>query len=169
MTPNASFLWWQLCCFISTEYTLDYLFILCVFTVTGERVRMREVGWEWHRQRWRERERAADRAGEVGREMDFAGRVWGRSWSWSCKCIFCLHARACSSFWLCFSSVSSLAWSYHITAICAALWIYTVYLNDTVTFNFQIALAATHTHTLRWGAHLTVFMAHPPWWGYAGC
>lgn len=131
----------------------------------NERGRMRVTQTEMER----ERERAADRAGEVGREMDFAGCVWGRSWSWSCKCIFCLHARACSSFWLCFSSVSSLAWSYHITAICAALWIYTVYLNDTVTFNFQIALAATRTRTLRWGAHLTVFMAHPPWWGYAGC
>lgn len=82
----------------SSEYTPDFLFILQIFIVTGE-------GEGEERERQGQSDGGTERVREVMREMEFAGCVWDRFASWSCKCLFCLHVCACRRVWLCFSSL----------------------------------------------------------------
>lgn len=127
----------------STQYTLDYLFILHVFIVTGGRVRTRAGGGEgWS-------DRGADRHSESR-----------RGWAWNGVCRLCLRqilivelANASPVYMSvhapgsdCVSPAVSLVWSYHIAAIRAALWIYRAHFCDTVTFHFEISSLCCDSH-----------------------
>lgn len=94
MTPSAFlFFWWPLRCVPEQ----NNLWIIFIYFLGG-------LCFDWCKSRRRRRViegRRRDsppeevKAREVMREMEFAGSVWDRSASWSCKCVFCLHACAC--------------------------------------------------------------------------
>lgn len=114
MTPSAFFFfffcffffWWSLCCF--PQQMTPWIIYLFIFS--------RALCFDWCKRSRRRRvtegigrdsPTEGVKAGEVMREMEFAGSVWDRSALWSCKCVFCLHACACDDCipatlgWLC--------------------------------------------------------------------
>lgn len=92
MTLSAFYFpfWWPLCFFLEQ----NTIYMICLFSWG--------LYFDWREgRRRRVTEGRGDpsteevKAGEVMREMEFAGSVWDRAASWSRKCVFCLHARAC--------------------------------------------------------------------------
>lgn len=95
MTPRSELLLRRLLGAIpGVQETLQFIYLVSdfFFIVTCKRA------GRWRREgRWQRGETLTETVGarEVVREMEFAGCVWDRFASWSCKCILCLHVGSC--------------------------------------------------------------------------